>query len=97
MNNGRTWIGRFGRATYHTYIRWKVPFGRLRSNPARHCPHRRLAITPSRHPGPRLFLSPRAICADVPATNLKTLLTVRLDMHRPRRPRTHLTTAVRAS
>ena len=95
MNNAWTWIGRFGRVTHYAYIRGEVPFRRLRSKPAR--PYRRLAITPSRHPGPCLLLFSRAICTDVPATNLKTLLTVRLDMHRPRRPRTHLTTAVRAS
>jgi hypothetical protein len=71
-------------------------FSRPRAKPAQPCPYRLLVITPSRHSGLCLFLSPRAICADISAvTNLKTLLTVRLDSHRSRCPRTHLTTAVR--
>jgi hypothetical protein len=42
-------------------------------------------------------VSLRAISTDAPVTNLKTLPTARLDTHRSRYPRTHLTTTVRAS
>jgi hypothetical protein len=110
IKNARTWIGQFHRATaparfpgtfprsgdYHTYIRGEVPFAHPRAKPARTCPYRRLAITPSRHPGPCLLFH-RAIRTDVPVIDLKTLPTARLDTHCSRHPRTHLTTAVRAS
>jgi hypothetical protein len=88
----KAWIGESRPVTYHAYIWGEVPF----AEPARPCPYRRLAITPSRHPGPFLLLSPCAIRTDFPAmTNLNTLPTARLDTHRSRRPRTHLSTAVR--
>jgi hypothetical protein len=96
IKNARTWKGEFGRVAYHVYIRGEVPFARPRAKPARPCPYRRLAITPPRHPGPCLVLSPRAIRTDAPAvTYLRTLRTARLDTHRSRRPRIHLATAVR--
>ena len=96
IKNARAWIGQIGRVTYHAYIRGEVPFARPRAKPARPCPYRRLAITPSRHPGLCLLLSPRAIRMGVPAvTYLRALCTGRLDTHRSRQPRTHFTTAVR--
>jgi hypothetical protein len=60
IKNARTWIDQFHRDNYHTYIRGEVLFARPRAKPARRWPYRRLAITPSRYPGPRLLL-PRAI------------------------------------
>jgi hypothetical protein len=97
INNARTWIGQFHQVAYRTYIRGEVPFAHSRAKPARPCPYRRLAITPSGHPGLCFLLSSRAIPTDVPVTNLKTLPTARLDTHCSRRPRTHLTIAVRAN
>ena len=97
IKNEQTWIGQFRRVKYYAYFRGQVPFARPRAEPARPRAYRRLAITPSRHPCPCLLLSPHAICTEVPVINLKTLPTGRLDTHRSRRPRTHLTTAVRAS
>jgi hypothetical protein len=97
IKNVRTWIGQFRRVTYHAYIRGEIPFVRPHAKPARPCPYRRLAITPSRHPGPCLLLSPRAIPTDVPVTDLEPLPPVRLDTHRSRHSRPNLTTAVHAS
>ena len=64
-------------------IQGDVSFALPRAEPARPCPYTRLAITPSRHPGPCLHLSPRAIRTDVSVVtnltnlNCKTLPTVR--------------------
>ncbi|KAI0280470.1 hypothetical protein BGY98DRAFT_1185426 [Russula aff. rugulosa BPL654] len=62
----------------------EVSFALPRAEPARPCPYTRLAITPSRHCGPCLHLSPRAIRTDVSVvTNLKTLPTVRTNQNFP--------------
>ena len=97
LKNTRIRKGQFCWVTYHAYVRWKVMFAYPRVQQARCCHHRRLAIFPSRHPGPCLFFSPRDIRTGVPMANVKTLRTVRLNTHRSGHPCTDLTAAARAS
>ena len=65
IKNARTWIGQRCRVTYHAYICGEVPFARPEVKRSRHCHHRRLAITPSRCPGPYLLFYPCAVRVDV--------------------------------
>lgn len=85
--------GQFRLVTYQAYIWEEVPFDHRRAKPARGRLYRRLASSPPQHPGSCLLS--RTIRTDVLVTNLDTLLTARLDTHRSRRPRTHLSVRAR--
>jgi hypothetical protein len=57
LTYARSRIGQFIQVAHLTHIRRKVPHDGAYGRPARHCHDRRLAITPTRHPGllPLLF------------------------------------------